>query len=95
MRKGIGMVPEDRKQHGVILSLSVKENISLTNLKGLLIILVLSRRKKKGIITIELIRRLAIKTENENQETGKLSGGNQQKVSLAKWLNQELQSVNH
>ena len=88
VRKGIGMVPEDRKQHGVILSLSVKENISLTNLKGITNRFGFIKQKKERNNTIDLIRKLTIKTENENQEVSKLSGGNQQKVALAKWLNQ-------
>ena len=46
------------------------------------------KRKKEINNTIDLIRKLTIKTENENQEVAKLSGGNQQKVALAKWLNQ-------
>lgn len=86
---GIGMVPENRKQHGVILSLSVKQNISLTHFKGITNHFGFIRAKKESNNAIELIRKLAIKTENENQETGKLSGGNQQKVSLAKWLNRD------
>ena len=88
VRKGIGMVPEDRKQHGVILSLSVKENISLTNLKGITNRFGFIKPKKEINNTIDLIRKLTIKTENENQEVARLSGGNQQKVALAKWLNQ-------
>ena len=84
---GIGMVPEDRKQHGVILSLTVKENISLTNFKGITDHFGFIKAKKESNNTIELMKKLTIKTENENQEVGKLSGGNQQKVALAKWLN--------
>ena len=85
--KGIGMVPEDRKQHGVILSLSIKINISLTDFRGVSYHFGFIKAKKENNNAIELIRKLAIKTENENQEVGYLSGGNQQKVSLAKWLN--------
>jgi ribose transport system ATP-binding protein len=87
--KGIGMVPEDRKKHGVILSLSVKENISLTNLKGIADHLGFINARKESSITADLIKRLTIKTENENQKVSKLSGGNQQKVALAKWLNRK------
>jgi len=87
VRMGIGMVPEDRKQHGVILSLTIKENISLTNLMGIIDHFGFINAKKEKNNTIELIRKLAIKTDTENQEAGKLSGGNQQKVVLAKWLN--------
>jgi ribose transport system ATP-binding protein len=86
---GIGMVPEDRKQHGVILSLSVKHNISLTDYKGIIDCFGFINTKKERNKTAELIRRLAIKTEDENREVAGLSGGNQQKVSLAKWINRD------
>jgi len=89
VRNGIGMVPEDRKQHGVILALTVKQNISLTNFKGITDHFGFINAKKECKNAIELIRKLAIKTENENQEVVKLSGGNQQKVALAKWLNRD------
>jgi ribose transport system ATP-binding protein len=87
VKMGIGMVPEDRKQHGVLLPLTVKENISLTDLKGISDHFGFIKAKKESNNTTELIRKLSIKTENENQEVAKLSGGNQQKVVLAKWLN--------
>jgi ribose transport system ATP-binding protein len=89
VRRGIGMVPEDRKQHGVILSLSVKQNISLTNLKGISDRFGFIKSKKESSNTIELINKLKIRTENENQEVGKLSGGNQLMVALAKWLTRD------
>ncbi|HUX97342.1 MAG TPA: sugar ABC transporter ATP-binding protein [Bacteroidales bacterium] len=87
VKKGIGMVPEDRKKHGVILSLSIKENISMTNYREVSDILGFIKSKKERSITSDLIKRLSIKTNNENREVGELSGGNQQKVVLAKWLN--------
>lgn len=87
VRNGIGMVPEDRKQHGVILSMSVKRNISLTGFKKISNRFGFINEKLESYNTNELIRKLAIKAESENQDAGKLSGGNQQKVSLAKWLN--------
>jgi ribose transport system ATP-binding protein len=89
VRTGIGMVPEDRKQHGVILSLPIKENISLTDFKGITDHFGFINAKKESNNTIDLIRRLTIKAENENQEVSKLSGGNQQKVAVAKWLNRD------
>ena len=87
--RGIGMVPEDRKQHGIILSLSVKQNISLTNFKVISDRIGFIKAKKESSNTVELINKLKIRAENENQEVGKLSGGNQQKVVLAKWLNRD------
>ncbi len=89
VKKGIGMVPEDRKQHGVILSLSVQKNISLTNLQAIANRFGFINAKKEKENINSLIQKLTIKTENENQEVGTLSGGNQQKVVLAKWLNRE------
>jgi ribose transport system ATP-binding protein len=86
---GIGMVPEDRKQHGVILSLSLKQNISLTDYKRITDHLGFINAKKENNNIIELIRKLTIRADNEDQEVAKLSGGNQQKVSLAKWLNRD------
>ena len=86
VKKGICMVPEDRKQHGVILPLTVMQNISLTGLKGIAGWLGFIRAGKEREITLALIRKLAIKAEDENQVVSTLSGGNQQKVALAKWL---------
>lgn len=83
---GIGYLPEDRKVEGLILSKSVKENITLPSLE---------RKFKKGIIldakkerkTAEEYReKLRIKTPSINRMSKFLSGGNQQKVVFAKWL---------
>lgn len=87
VKHGIGMVPEDRKSQGVILSLPIKENISLANLKGISNRAGFINATKETDNTNELIKKLAIKTPNGDLATGKLSGGNQQKVVLAKWLN--------
>jgi ribose transport system ATP-binding protein len=87
VRNGIAMVPEDRKQQGVILTRSVKQNISLTNYKGITNRLGFIKAEKERNNVLDLIRKLSIKTENENQQVSELSGGNQQKVALAKWLN--------
>jgi len=82
---GIGYVPEDRRQHGVILDMSIAENASLANLKGV------SRRgiidaKAEHDAAVEFVSRLRIKAPSVATETGSLSGGNQQKVALARWL---------
>ncbi len=89
VKSGIGMVPEDRKQHGIIQPLTITENISLTNYKSVSGIFGFIKTKREKKNTIDLIRKLSIKAENENQETVSLSGGNQQKVALAKWLNRD------
>lgn len=82
---GIGFAPEDRKSEGLILVRSVLENTSMA---------VYSRLAKWGMLrkaqmldrVTPFIRHLDIKTPSLDQEVGKLSGGNQQKVVLARWL---------
>lgn len=86
---GVGMVPEDRKKQGVILDMSVKNNISLPNLKGVSNKLGFITKQKEKTQSTELIDRLRIKTPNENVPVSNLSGGNQQKVAIAKWLTQD------
>lgn len=85
IRHRMGLVPEDRKGQGIIGCLSVKENMTLiySQLHARL-----GFRSKKGEdgITSQFIRRLDIKTPSESQLVGRLSGGNQQKVVLSKWL---------
>jgi ribose transport system ATP-binding protein len=82
---GIFLVPEDRKGAGILLDLPIYENVSLPNLpaysKGML---VSSDLEKKQAETSK--RELDIRTANITVRTGSLSGGNQQKVVLAKWL---------
>ena len=87
VRAGIGMVPEDRKQHGAILSLSVKQNISLANMKGITNKLGFIHPGKEKDIVSRLLRRLSVKARSENAPVSTLSGGNQQKTVLAKWIN--------
>ncbi|MBS3777349.1 MAG: sugar ABC transporter ATP-binding protein, partial [Bacteroidales bacterium] len=86
VRKGIGMVPEDRKQQGVILSLSIQQNVSLPNFHKITNKLGFIKANKARDEAKELIRKLSIKTQSEKAEVATLSGGNQQKVSLAKWI---------
>ncbi len=93
VKSGIGMIPEDRKQNGIILSLSLKENISLTNYKDISGIFQFIKSKKERNISQRIINRLKIKAENEDQIAGTLSGGNQQKVVLAKWLNRSCRII--
>lgn len=85
IKKGIAMVSEDRKAEGLVLCRSVAENISLANLKkfspGLLIDL-----KQENQACLEMQKMLKIKTASLQTEAGVLSGGNQQKIVIAKWL---------
>ena len=88
-KAGIGMVPEDRKQHGIILTLSVKHNLSLMILKEITGILGFIKQKKENSLTDKLIGRLSVKLTDPKTEIARLSGGNQQKVSIAKWISRE------
>jgi ribose transport system ATP-binding protein len=83
---GIALVPEDRKLHGLILNQSIKSNISLTVLKQLENWGLLLSNKKEKLLSGNYIHKLAIKTSSDKNMAKNLSGGNQQKIVLAKWL---------
>ena len=83
--KGLGFVTEDRKNQGLVLSLSVQHNITLTNVKKVSGKFLLNLKAEKGFAN-EFCDKLRIKTPNINTPVNNLSGGNQQKVVLAKWL---------
>ena len=85
IRAGLVLVPEDRKAEGIIPTLSVRENIVLAALPRLSVAGVVSRRKQREIVDT-FMRRLRIKAASPEQKVGELSGGNQQKVMLARWL---------
>lgn len=87
VKLGIGMVNEDRKQKGVLLSLPVSQNITLTGLGSVSNSFGFLNRKKEKRITDDLIERLRIKVTGGDMIAGNLSGGNQQKVAIAKWVN--------
>lgn len=87
VKQGIGLVPENRKEHGVILDLSIRKNITMPSIKRIANKLGIIPDKTEKSIVNELIKRLWIKTESSESEVADLSGGNQQKVVLAKWLN--------
>jgi ribose transport system ATP-binding protein len=81
----IGLLTEDRKETGVVLDFSVAKNISITNLKDVTNKLLLSNKKEKAVAQ-KYVEMLNIKTPSLDQSMVNLSGGNQQKVVLAKWL---------
>ena len=82
---GMGFVTEDRKQEGLMLELSVLANMTLPKLKDLSSGGVI-RRKAQREITQKYIDSIRIKTPTMNQLAVNLSGGNQQKIVIAKWL---------
>ena len=85
VRQGIGFLPEDRKAHGLVLSLSVQRNIALPNHRRVSNWGLVNTARERGEAQ-RMIDRLRIKTPNPDRITRWLSGGNQQKVVLAKWL---------
>jgi L-arabinose transport system ATP-binding protein len=83
--KGIGFAPEDRKREGLVLIRSVLENASLAILRRLSVLHFVRRRMERTVVT-GYVEKLRVRTPSVDQEVGKLSGGNQQKVVLARWL---------
>jgi ribose transport system ATP-binding protein len=83
---GIGWVPEDRKQHGLVLSMDIKQNTTLAILRRISNRLGAVRSKKEREIASDYRNRLSIATSDLSKVVRYLSGGNQQKVVLAKWL---------
>ena len=83
---GVGYIPRDRRVEGLVLFLSVAANITLANL-GMLTRHGLIDGRKEQVISTTWVERLKVKTPSINTLCLNLSGGNQQKVVLAKWLN--------
>ncbi len=83
--RGVYLVPEDRKRHGLVLPMSVAENASLPSI-GERAHLGLIDRNGDNRVAQEEVERLRIKTPSIHQKVVTLSGGNQQKVVLGKWL---------
>jgi ABC-type sugar transport system ATPase subunit len=88
IRKGIGLVPEQRHTQGLVLSMDVKQNITLASLKQLwkFVRLPLLSRKKENDLAAKFVIATAVKTYGLGQPVSSLSGGNQQKVVLSRWL---------
>ena len=85
VKKGIALIPEDRKRHGLILSKNIMENATLPMMKSFAHGIVLNRKAQEKA-TQEQIDALGIKTPGMEQLVRNLSGGNQQKVILGRWL---------
>ncbi|RAR45923.1 multiple monosaccharide ABC transporter ATP-binding protein [Paenibacillus sp. MDMC362] len=85
IENGFAYVTEDRKEYGLILMDDIKRNISLTGLSKLAKNMVIDEREEI-LVAEDMRKKLKIKTPNILQKTGNLSGGNQQKVVLSKWI---------
>jgi rhamnose transport system ATP-binding protein len=82
---GIAYVPEDRRRHGVIPEMSVAANATLATLRAIASFGMIDFAKERRVAA-EYVRRLGIKTPTVDAPAANLSGGNQQKVALARWL---------
>lgn len=86
IKYGIGFITEDRKSEGLMLEDSIKNNITLTNLKSVSDRYHVINKGKEKKFAQNAINELKIRCFHQTQECGKLSGGNQQKVVFAKWV---------
>jgi len=85
LRAGVGMVPEDRKRQGCVLGMSCRENVSMAILDRLGHFGFLDQKQEKTVAA-DLIDQLRVKTASMDAPVNSLSGGNQQKIVIAKWL---------
>ena len=85
IRHGLGLVPEDRKQQGLVLNLAVRENIALPSLDKMVRLGFVQSREEQNLAR-RFVDALRIRTPSLEQQVINLSGGNQQKVVIAKWL---------
>jgi ribose transport system ATP-binding protein len=82
---GMALIPEDRKTEGLMLQMSVRDNLSFATLSELSHGIIIDRDAERDAVD-EMITLLAIKTDGVSVPAGSLSGGNQQKLVIAKWL---------
>lgn len=85
VKLGIGFITEDRKDEGLILDFSIKENIVLPTLFSFAPKGIINEKSEIDFVNI-LVKRLTVKTVSAETRVGDLSGGNQQKVVIAKWI---------
>lgn len=91
VKAGIGYVPEERRADGLLLTKSIAFNLSLANLDKVIFapMLPLISARARSNLALQTIRTLAIKAAGPHQPVGRLSGGNQQKVVIGRWLNRK------
>jgi ABC-type sugar transport system ATPase subunit len=86
IKLGLGMIAEDRKEQGMLLKLSVQDNMTIVHLKKLSSALQFINKKRSKEISNKYVNLLSIKTPSLKQISKNLSGGNQQKTIIARWL---------
>ena len=89
IKNGVGLIPEDRKNFGLILKHTIKDNSTLIQIKKMLSGFLLSNKKENEHIE-EAIKELSIKVSDYNLKVSSLSGGNQQKIVISKWKDMDL-----
>ena len=87
LEAGIGLLPESRKTEGLIVDFAIRENISINNLKKYLGPGPFINHRAEYSTTEEMMKRVGVKAPDPMTIVGQLSGGNQQKVVIARWLN--------
>lgn len=85
VKNGIGFLPEDRKQQGILLDMPIRNNVTLTALKKVTKASVICRKADKGLAE-SILKEVSAKYHALSDKVSSLSGGNQQKVALSKWL---------
>jgi len=85
-RLGVGLIPEDRKRHGLVLSMNVRENLTLPILERFRRLLGRADRQAERAVAERYCRQLRVRAPSVETGVLSLSGGNQQKVVLAKWM---------
>ncbi|MEI3611839.1 sugar ABC transporter ATP-binding protein [Pseudogracilibacillus sp. SO30301A] len=85
IKAGLAFVTEDRKDKGLVINASIRENISLTNMNSFSSNGVVSKTKEVELVN-KLMEKLHVRASGMSQEVKRLSGGNQQKVVIAKWI---------
>ena len=85
VKAGLGLLTEDRKELGILAELSIRENVTIADLSEVTRAGVISRKQEVSLVT-RLVPRLRLKYHSTEQTISSLSGGNQQKVLLSRWL---------
>jgi ABC-type sugar transport system ATPase subunit len=85
MSQGLGLVPEDRKRHGLVLAMNARENVSLPTIDHLATAGWVNGRRERKLVS-QFFDQMRVKAPGVDAQTTGLSGGNQQKLVLAKWL---------
>jgi len=85
IRLGIGLLPEDRQTQGLVLNMTIRENVTITSCEQISHFGVIRAKREKAIVR-GIVDKLKIRTPHVDEIVRNLSGGNQQKVSFAKWL---------